>query len=333
MKRIEIEQLKAQEQSLHQYHECTLLETHISWVILTDQHAYKIKKPVKFSFLDFSSLEKRQYYCEQELLLNRRLAKEMYLKVVPVFKNGHNFSFDGQEAEIIDYAVLMKRMDTAKEMGRLLKENRVDEPMMERLAIRIAAFHAKAIVIRKQADLVAQKELFNDLGTLQDYMQYLGKDYAVVVRKAIKKSDRFLDDYERFIAGRAEMGFVRDLHGDLHTGNIFLYKDPVIFDCIEFNDEMRQVDVLDEMAFLCMDLEAYGRPDLSDYLLQSYLRHAKMELGREEALLFNYYKAYRANIRAKIHVLRAKDAGDAKVAAQGSQMAVQYLEVLKGYLS
>ncbi|QNL51091.1 hypothetical protein H8S90_05770 [Olivibacter sp. SDN3] len=333
MKKSEVEHLKAQEQNLHQYRESTLLETHISWVILTDQQVYKIKKPVKFSFLDFSSLVKRKYYCEQELLLNKRLAKEMYLEVVPVFQRGDHFSFDGHPDNIVDYAVLMKRMDTAKEMDRMLKEEQVDKSMIDSLAREISAFHAQATVIRKDADVKGQKELFNDLATLQGYIQqHLGEDYGRIVRDSTIRSGQFLQNYESFITQRPADGFVRDLHGDLHAGNIFLYEDPVIFDCIEFNDAMRQVDVLDEVAFLCMDLEAYGYPDLSDYLLQNYLRYSQIALQKEERLLFDYYKAYRANIRAKVHVLHAKEASVPKVAAQDLKMAVQYLNVLNRYL-
>lgn len=335
MNKDEVEQLKDEEQRLHQYQKSTLLETHISWVILTDHDAYKIKKPVKFSFLDFSNLEKRKYYCEQELILNRRLATQMYLQVVPICKNGESFSFNGKEGEVIDYAVLMKRMDAAREMDQLLKQNSVDKSVIKSLAAKIAAFHAQATVVRKAASIDAQKSLFNDLATLQDFIEvYLDKDYKAVVQNAMEKSNRFLKDYEPFIAERSENGFVRDLHGDLHTGNIFLYKDPVIFDCIEFNDEMRQVDVLDEMAFLCMDLESYGRPDLSDYLFRNYLGYEGTEMTEEERLLFGYYKVYRANIRAKVHLLHARERTDNQASLEHSlKMAAQYLDCLKRYLT
>lgn len=330
MKRNEIEQLRECESFRGQREKSALIETHISWVIMTDQHAYKIKKPVKATFLDFSSLEKRKYYCEQEVILNKRLAPQMYLNVVPIFGRGNTVSLNQQDGEVIDYAVLMKRMDTAKEMDKLLKENKVNRPMIKKLAAKISAFHLQATVIKKKSQIDNQQEWFNDLSTVQPFVrENLGDHYAAIIQQAIEKSDKFLNNYKAYLAERSLQGYVRDLHGDLHTSNIFLYEDPVIFDCIEFSDELRQIDVLDEIAFLCMDLEAYGRPDLSAYFHQNYLQYSEMQLTKEARLLFNYYKCHRANIRAKVHALYAAETADKTILIQRLQAVSTYLDALE----
>ncbi|WP_257668809.1 hypothetical protein [Parapedobacter tibetensis] len=333
MKRNEIEQLREGESFRNQREKSALIETHISWVILTDQYAYKIKKSIQVTFLDFSSLEKRKYYCEQELILNKRLAPQMYLNVIPIFKKGNTVSLNQQEGEVIDYAVFMKRMDMAKEMDKLLKENNVDKHLIKNLAAKISAFHLQATVVKKKTEIDSQQGLFNDLSTVQPFVRkHLGDHYAAIIQHAIKKSDNFLSNYRAYLAERSLQGYVRDLHGDLHTSNIFLCEDPVIFDCIEFSDELRQIDVLDEIAFLCMDLEAYGRPDLSEYFYQNYLQYSEMKITKEARLLFNYYKCHRANIRAKVHTLYAIETADKTILTQRLQAVSTYLAALENYM-
>jgi aminoglycoside phosphotransferase family enzyme len=334
MKSEEIEQLMCGESFREEHDAASLIETHISWVILTNQYAYKIKKPVQFSFLDFSTLEKRKYYCEREVFLNKRLTDQMYLGTIPVFKRGNSFSLNSQDGEVIDYAVFMRRMDTAKEMDKLLLAHKVNKQTIKGLAVKISEFHRQATIIKKKTEINILKERFNDLGIVQAFARdHLGDHYAGVIGQSVKQSGLFLDKYQYAINERISKGCTRDLHGDLHTGNIFLYKDPVIFDCIEFNDELRQIDILDEIAFLCMDLEAYDRKDLSRLLYQNYLMYSGIREDKEAGLLFHYYKCYRANVRAKINLFYAVNTDDRIMFDRKIQTGIRYLALLNGYLA
>ena len=333
MKKEEVEQLIDTERLRDQRGKAGLVETHISWVILTDQYAYKIKKPVRFSFLDFSTLKKRKFYCEREVTLNSRLTDQMYLDVIPVFKKEDNFSLNTGNGKVADYAVLMKRMDSVLEMDKLLLAHKVNEQSIGKLAAKIARFHKHATVITSKTGINTLKKRFNDLQMVMPVVRkHLGNDFAVIIQDSIRTSDDFLDKYQSYIPGRAVKGYTRDGHGDLHSGNIFLYPDPVVFDCIEFNDEMRQIDILDEIAFLCMDLDAYQQIDLSDQFYNNYLECAKIKETEKLKILFHYYKCYRANIRAKINILNAVEETDYNAFNQKISAARNYLLLLKSYL-
>jgi aminoglycoside phosphotransferase family enzyme len=334
MKKKEIKRLIDSLVLFNQGEKPVLIETHISWVILSGAFAYKIKKPVHFSFLDFSSLKKRKACCECELALNRRLAPHMYLRVVAVYQNGSDFSVNLKNGSIVDYAVLMKRMDTAKEMDKMLKAGQVSQQAIITLAGKLAAFHRDATVIQHQPDIAALQVRFNDLLSVQAFVgRYLGAPFTALITRAVLSSDRFLERHSSEIMERYVKGFVRDLHGDLHTANIFLYDDPVIFDCIEFNEAMRELDVLDELAFLCMDIEVCGRKDLSSLFYREYNRLVGVDQNNETIDLYNYYKCYRANVRAKVLLLRAGDTNEQQVFMTNIQSATPYLQLLGTYLA
>ncbi|MET3114728.1 aminoglycoside phosphotransferase family enzyme [Pedobacter sp. CG_S7] len=314
-------------------HQPILVETHISWVILAGNYAYKIKKPVKFSFLDFSTLEKRGYYCDREVLLNKRLAAEMYLRTIPIFKRDREISFSNQDGVLIDYAVLMMRMDTNMEMDKLLLNDQISEVAIEKLAIKIAEFHRQAKVIDHHSPIESLKNRFNDIEDIAaNVLHHLGDTFTSIIQESVKISNYFLDKYQDIFAERTLNGFVRDVHGDLHTGNIFLYPDPVVFDCIEFNDELRQMDVLDEIAFLCMDLDAYSRSDLSEYFYKKYVHYSGIKENNKARLLFDYYKFYRANVRAKVYMLNAGKTKNQLLMEQQIIPATRYLNLLGKYM-
>ncbi|MBK7476523.1 MAG: hypothetical protein IPI11_11125 [Haliscomenobacter sp.] len=244
--------------------EVALEETHISWVVLTDTRAYKIKKPVRFSFADFSALAQRHFFCDRELMLNRRLTQDMYLSVLPVLRTGNRFSIGKGNGEIIDYAVCMVRLDSARQMNLLLEKNEVTPAHMAQLAGILAAFHQKAQRVELPFDLEEKIRLFDDLRSVAGFLElHLGKTAREKVEEALTSAPSMLQRVFPRIKERIQLGFRIDGHGDLHSKNIFLLKEPVIFDCIEFNDSFRQIDLLDEIAFLCMDLEHYGKPDLA----------------------------------------------------------------------
>jgi uncharacterized protein len=310
----------------------TVEETHISWVILTPQFAFKIKKPVKLSFLDFSTLKKRKKYCERELALNRRFS-EIYLRVVPVRFDRGVWRLGSGPGKIADYAVMMKRLDSSKRMDVLLQSGSVRPLHIRALANRIAAFHSKADIIKRPFVVDDLADAFNDIRVARNFARKaLPGRYDDLISKSQKWSHAFLLHHERRIKERVRLGFQRDGHGDLHSGNIFLNKHPEIFDCIEFNDRYRQIDVLNEIAFFCMDLEAFGEPRLANLFVEEYNRQFPSFLTSEDRNLFVYFKCYRANVRAKVHALAAEQAVDQKNYRRHKAAVRTYLQLMRGYM-
>ena len=285
----------------------TLKETHISWVILSDDYAFKLKRPVKYSFLDFSTLERRKHFCLEEIRLNKRLAPEMYLDVLPVTENMLSGSPDGNKNDIIDYTVRMRRMDNNKEMNNLLQSGDVTDKHINKLAEKIARFHDSAEIVKKDVEIDRLQGLYADIkNTIPFLKKHDNEGWDERINYCIDGSHRFLADNKGLLKERGNMGFHRDGHGDLNSRNIFLYDEPLIFDCIEFNAEFRQIDVLDEIAFLCMDLDFFEKERLSELFFKKYSEYAGIENSRATQRLFTYYKSYRANIRAKVTLLNAK---------------------------
>ncbi|UCS92043.1 hypothetical protein KZP23_15110 [Echinicola marina] len=278
-----------------------LVETHISWVILSDGYAFKIKKPLKLSFLDYSSLDKRKENAQKEIKLNSRYS-DIYLGLCPVYFDNGKWFLGEEKGLLVDYAVKMIRLDESRKMDCLLMKEDLNAGQIMQLADRIAQFHQTAQIIKRPFDLEKAMGTFDDIEELIPNTMISEKE----IYDFSNWSGHFLRQHSRHIQGRIKDGFYRDVHGDLHLGNVFLEHEPIIFDCIEYNDVFRQIDVLYEIAFVCMDLEAVGREDLSDCFLDAYSRHTPVIRGVNDHLLFVYYKCLRANIRAKIHGLRAK---------------------------
>ena len=309
-----------------------LIETHISWVILCDDYVYKIKKPMKYSFLNFTTPELRKYYCEREIKLNKRLTNNVYLEVVPIREDGKSIYMGGDKGSEIDYAVKMNKLDGEKQMDRLLVANKVNEIDIENLAEKIASFHKTTTVIREKVVLEIRDE-FNDLKSERDFIsEHSGKKYGESIDRAIGFSDEFVKLHSDLIVARLKNGFYRDCHGDLHSRNIFLLPEPVPFDCIEFNDDFRRIDVLNEIAFLCMDLDAADRFDFSELFLETYNKHSKAINTQNERDLFVYYKAYRANVRAKVSSLRARSAASESEKLTALRTAEKYLSLMSVYI-
>ena len=309
-----------------------VVETHISWVILCDDFVYKIKKPIRYSFLDFSTLEKRKYYCEREIELNKRLTDEIYLNVQTVIKIEGRLVIGGEDGELIDYAVRMRKIDRERQMDALLLKNKVSILDIENLAEKIAVFHKNATIIYEKDFLDIQNQ-FNDLSYEKDYLnEHLDKDYTAFITRAIEISNAFIEKNKALLENRLKSGFFRDCHGDLHSRNIFLLPSPEPFDCIEFNDDFRQIDVLNEVAFLCMDLDAFGRHDLSDLFLSSYNNRFPSITTDKDRLLFIYYKSYRSNIRAKVNSLRAKSSEDSFQRNAALAEVKKYLLLMNSYM-
>lgn len=288
----------------HASDEAIVVETHISLLILDEQVVYKFKKGVQFSFLDFSTLEKRHFYCEKELALNRRLAAEMYLEVVPVRRNKQGLCVGTEEGEIVDYGVKMRRLDNSRQMNLLLEQEKVTLPQLQQLAWQLARFHTHATRIKKDIAVEVMQRDFADILKLSDQVRtYWGPAAEKALIEAVDRSAVFLNKHSKRLQQRTEEGFVVDGHGDLHASNIFLTDPPVIFDCIEFNDHLRQIDVLNEIAFLCVDLDFFGFPDGANYFVKAYADQYPCMPDPVDHPILAYFRRYRANVRFKISLL------------------------------
>ncbi len=310
-----------------------LKETHISWVILTDHYVYKIKKPIKFSFLNFSTLEKRKEYCEKEVELNKRLVPAMYLKVLPIKKSNGKYHILHDEGTIIDYTVLMRRMDETKQLDLLLEHGTVKTASIIKLADVLVTFHQKAVIVPEGEDWKELYQEFEDVIGVKNFLvKNFGKETGQLLEHINQWAYQFLNSSKERIADRNRKGFVIDGHGDLHARNIFLLDDPVIFDCIEFNDDFRKLDLLNEVAFLCMDLERFGRFDLSKIFSERYFSKIRCIENKEDEQIFCFYKLYRANVRLKVHAINAQANNITGKKRQGEMALIsQYLELYKQY--
>jgi aminoglycoside phosphotransferase family enzyme/predicted kinase len=287
----------------HPTTEITVLQTHISWVVLTGPYAYKIKKPVDLGFVDFSTLAKRHFFCQEELRLNRRLAPHLYLEVVAISGTPKHPRVDGEGAPI-EYAVKMRQFSQDQLLSHLLPEGKVQGAHIDHLAQEVSAFHARIATADPESCFGTPEVIYHPV---QDNFQHLFDALHDPVRQA---HARTLETWcqRTFVARRADFvtrkrdGFVRECHGDLHLGNMILQDNAVvIFDCLEFNDTFRWIDVASDVAFLTMDLEDRGRPDLAHRFLNAYLE-ATGDYGLLQPLPF--YLTYRATVRAKVAAIR-----------------------------
>jgi aminoglycoside phosphotransferase family enzyme len=312
--------------------EPSLIETHISWVVFCNGYVYKIKKPIRYSFLDFSTPEKRKYYCEREVELNKRITDGIYLDVQAVMETAGRYFIGTEGGNIIDYAVRMVKQHPNSQMDRMLLNDEVTPSHIKRLAKKISDFHQQATIIHSK-DVLAIRSEFDDLQTQQQYLTgQLGAYAGDIIGKAIQLSHTLIEDHQDLLAARLKAGYVRDCHGDLHSKNIFLVPDPQPFDCIEFNDDYRRIDVLNETAFLCMDLDACGREDLSGLFIETYNKFLPAINTRDDQMLFVYYKMYRANVRAKVNSLRAAGAGNEDFSKQSLAEAGKYIRLMERYI-
>jgi len=292
-----------------------LMQTHISFVFLTRNFVYKVKKAVDLGFLDFTTLEKRRFFCEKELELNRRLCGDMYLEVVSI--NRSDVIKIKGEGEAVEYAVKMKRMPQEKMMSKLLEENKVDGKLVDRIAKIVADFHSKAETNRRISDFGSLAIIgTNWKENFEQTREFVGKTISMEIFKLIRERiDGFMKRNVSFFGKRVAEGRVRDCHGDVHSGNIFVTDRIYIFDAIEFNERFRYSDVVSDIAFLAMDLDFKERTDLSNFFVKRYVGYSG-DQGLTKLLPF--YKCYRAYVRGKVVSFKLKDpsvGGEEKSAA------------------
>jgi aminoglycoside phosphotransferase family enzyme len=313
----------------------TLVQTHISTVFIGDEFVYKIKKPVNFGFLDFSTLEKRNYYCNKEVELNSRFSQDVYLGVYPVTFDGTKHAINGK-GEVVDYAVKMRRLSDEDLLKTRFKKGTVTSEDVERIGKAIADFHKiseRSKEIDKFGNLDAVK--FNTNENFQQTAEFIGDSISKEQYHSLKNwTDKFYKEHRELFAQRIKKGKIRDCHGDLHMEHICLTDSIIIFDCIEFNDRFRYSDIVSEIAFLLMDLEFNGGERFSEQLCKAYLTNAGEKDDALTIHLIKFYKVYRAYVRGKVTSFILKDSAvpdDKKIEARDT--AQRYFALAHSYIS
>ena len=327
-----VESLRAHLATLHGCAQVELLETHISFVLVAGMFAYKLKKAVRLPFLDFSTLDRRRYYCEQELRLNRRYAPQLYLDVVPVTGSAANPALGGA-GPAIEYAVRMRSFAQEDLASRVLLRGALMPRHIDALAALVAAFHESIARAGAESPFGTPAVIRQDaLDNIDEIGRLPGAGGAAGgldrLRGWTESESATLTGAFR---GRLAGGFVRECHGDLHLDNIALVDGEITpFDGIEFNDELRWIDVMNEIAFLLMDLRYRGRPDLASRFLNAWLEHTGDYSG---LAVLRYYVVYRALVRAKVACLRAAQGHldeSARAALRGDH--ARHLELAQSHL-
>ena len=281
-----------------------VVETHISYLILTGHYAYKIKKSVELSFLDFSTLEKRRFYCQEELRLNQRLAPDLYLAIVPI-TGSHESPIIAGDGNVIEYAVKMVQFDTAKELDLVLSKGGVTTELTNELAEDLADFHLRIDRASMKSDFGSPTVIRHRIkDNFTEILPCTDENSGRVLADLETWVDENLDKHEELLNSRKQNGFIRECHGDLHLGNMVLIGTKIrLFDCLEFNEQLRWIDVVSEIAFLAMDLDFHGRKDLAYQFLNKYLAVTGDYAGLE---LLPMYLVYRAMVRAKVACIRGR---------------------------
>ncbi|MEW6334240.1 MAG: AAA family ATPase [Thermodesulfobacteriota bacterium] len=315
------------------------IQTHISLLFFAGMHVYKIKRPIDLGFLDYRTLDKRRFFCREEVRLNRRLAPQTYLGVVPVTRGADGTVRIDGDGEVIDYAVKMIRLPVDRMMDELLGRGEIDNAMMRALAELLADFHGQAptgpgvdehgspaaIRFNVEENFAQTRALVTDIDALER---------GTITRSLFSYLERvslgYLDDHAGRLEKRVARGRIRDGHGDLHAGNIcFIPEGIVIYDCIEFAPRFRCGDVAADLAFLVMDLDARGFRGFGQFLVHRYVRHSGDEALVE---LIPFYKLYRAYVRGKVASLRSLDESlDAQARTEARCEARGYFHLAASY--
>ncbi|MEG4353148.1 AAA family ATPase [Microcoleus sp. LAD1_D3] len=316
-----------------------LIQTHASFVLLTGDYTYKLKKPVNFGFLDYSSLEKRQHFCNEELLLNRRTAPEIYLEVLPIIQIGDSFQL-GSNLPAINYTtenavesvLKMREFPQDTLLLSLLERGLLTEQLMADLGREVAKFHSTAIsnsYIRTFGEVIQIRTAIDNNYLISQ--KYIGGPQSQTQYEETKNyTNAFFANNPKLFNRRIANNKIRECHGDLHLRNIAFWQDKILlFDCIEFNEQFRFVDVMYDVAFTVMDLESRGRRDLGNAFLNTYIE----QTGDWEGLpLLPLYLSRQAYVRAKVTSLMLDDAAISTAQkAEISQTAAHYYKLAWEY--
>jgi aminoglycoside phosphotransferase family enzyme/predicted kinase len=282
-----------------------LVQTQMSFLFLTGDYVYKVKKPVDLGYLDYTTLDKRLFFCRQEVELNSRLSPDTYLEVVPIVSVGGKIKLS-ETGEPIEYAVKMKQLPGERMMDVLLPRDAVTEEMVQQVARKLADFHMKAATDARICEFGKPKSIaVNTDENFDQTEKYIGTTISPHIFERTKAyTDTFLKDNEGLFNRRTSTGRIRDCHGDLHAAHICFNNGITIYDCIEFNDRFRYCDVASEIAFLAMDLDRYDHPELSRSFSDAYIEFSN---DREIEQLLDFYKCYRAYVRGKVESFKSDD--------------------------
>lgn len=301
-----------------------LIQTHISYVLLTGDYAYKLKKPVNFGFLDFSTLEKRQHFCQEELRLNQRAAGELYLEVLPVTLVGEQYHL-GETSKPVEYVLKMRQFPQELLFSTLFEQGKLDETQLEELGGVVAKYHAQAQTndyISSFGEVPQVRAAFDE--NYEQTQKYIGSPQTQAQFAETKQyTDKFFAERPELFVSRIQNRYIRECHGDLHLKNIALWHDKImLFDCIEFNEPFRFVDVMYDVAFAVMDLEARQRKDLGNAFLNAYIE----QTGDWEGLqILPLYLSRQAYVRAKVTSFLLDDASvPQKVKEEATKTAANY---------
>ena len=310
----------------------SLIQTHISMVFVGDEFVYKVKKPVDFGFLDFTTLEKRKHYCEQEVRLNQRLAQDTYMGVLPITYDGKSFRMGQEGGEIVEYAVKMKKIPEDLLMKSLFSRGERGEGHLRQIARVLAKFHLNA-ERSPEIDKFGKPEVFriNTDENFEQTQKYVDTTIASEDFQTLRNwTDDFYGQQGDLFQERITSEKIRDGHGDLHMEHVCLTEKLAIIDCIEFNDRFRYGDTLVDIAFLLMDLEYHGGKDFAHQLWRFYGQETG-DTGMDT--LLSFYKVYRAYVRGKVNSFQLDDehigVNEKKRAAQ---TASQYFKLARSYI-
>ncbi|MBN2330435.1 MAG: hypothetical protein JXC85_01345 [Candidatus Aenigmarchaeota archaeon] len=312
-------------------HEIKMIQTHISWVFLTGEYAYKMKKPVDFGFLDFTTLEKRKRYCDLELELNKPLSPEIYLEVLPVTNDDGKIRIGGK-GKVVDYVLKMRQLPQERLMNRLLSRGGIDKAVIDRIAKIMADFHRKAETSEEISAYGKPRKLrYNCEENFEKTEPFIGRvisradfDHARKVMLGFIEANAAI--FDRRVSG----GLVRRIHGDMHSGNIFIIDGkPLIFDRIEFNMRFSCMDTAADVAFFSMDLDFNDRLDLSRYFVDRYIEYSGDGSLRH---VLDFYKSYYAWVRGEVTALRLGEDMSKNELDDIEKTSRKYLGLALGYL-
>ncbi|MEO1654824.1 MAG: AAA family ATPase, partial [Bacteroidota bacterium] len=286
-----------------------IIQTHASIVALTDAFAYKLKKPVDFGFLDFSTLDNRHFYCQEELRLNRRLSQDIYLDIVPLYFDETKLSFENKPGRIVNYAVKMRRLREAGFLVNLIQDPQFPPHRLDTLILLLQKFYAAQSPRADKQHYGGQKNLKEMVeGNLSPLPDWEGFSIDSRTRKLISQEQRkFIQDQASLLDERVRRQKILEGHGDLRAEHIYYEGAQVqLFDCIEFSEALRYLDPLNELAFLYMDFCYRQRADLGDYLFQEMIPQLEAPTDQVKDL-FKFYLVYRACVRGKVNSLKAQE--------------------------
>ena len=295
-----------------------LIETHISWVVLTGEYAYKIKKSVNFGFLDFSTLAKRQHYCKQEVKLNGRLTTNVYVDIVPISQQKNQLVISN--TDVIEYAIKMRQFPQSSQLDNMLEAGQLNVNHMDAISQLVAEFHKSTQVAEETSSFGDSEAVYQPVEeNFKQIIQQLDTTFYDDILTELKLWNESTFNYLKTVfTNRKQQGYIRECHGDMHLRNLVWLGDrtkletgkgPMAFDCIEFNESLRWIDVISEVAFLVMDLQDRQQFQLANRFLNSYLEKTGDYSGLS---ILPFYLCYRAIVRAKVSILRLHQEGLSK---------------------